>query len=968
MPKVQRKKKAVQLLVTCMAIISMIPCMPSFAMTLSERLHQQQGDTSVSTEPEIYADYATVLSEYTRLNYVSASAESATILTTENISSVLPASAIMNDYNGRQAVLDWQENLDSVEWTFQIPETGLYSMQVEYMAGSGTTDIVRRIALDGVVPFDECQNITFLRQWQVVGSIPKNAYGDELSPTMEQAYNWQTTTVADSAGLYNAPFEFYLTAGEHRLSMDMMNSPMYIHSITFVPLEDVLPYEEVRQFYQRQGYTSVEDAACRFEAENIQYVNFGSMRMSSDNDPSVYPLSRGLVRMNVMGGDNWAQGNSTMSWTFHVDKSGLYKLMVRVKNNYQSGVPSYRRIEIDGKVPFKEWEAYGFAYGNRWRSEVLAAEDGTPYEVYLEEGDHTLTMAVRVDELADVVRLLEKDTENLSALSLQIVMITGQNPDPDYDYKIEEKIPDIISRVEDLMGNLDTSMEIIRNVSGAESGIYQQLKQIKDELASLIQDTYYIPSKLNDITNIISEYGDFVTSIKTFPLALDYLQWLPLEEEVQDYKASFFSKLHTMAVEFIQSFTRDYRSVGSVGIQGTAITETIDVWIGRGKDWGELVKRLADEKFTTDTGVAVNMHIVPAGQLNSGSANALLLAVSSGQGPDVALGVTATSVAEFAMRNATQDLKEFSDFEQIQGQFWDELFVPVTYNGGVYALPETVNFKVLMYRKDIINQLGVAIPNTWEDLYTKVLPVLSQNNMQFYYPAELDIMLFQHGAKYYNDELTESALDSPAGYKAFAELCNLYTIYGVPVQADFFNRFRSGEMPMGVGDFTAYIKVLSAAPELYGRWGIALIPGHKQEDGTLNRSQGKAAAESAMILQASTKKKEAWTFLKWWVSDETQTQFGHDIESIVGSAGRWNSANKNAFEAMAWSTADLSTILEALEQIDEVPAVLGGYFTTRHIGNAFNRSVVSQMNIRESLEKAVKDINKELARRRSSMG
>lgn len=374
MPKVQRKKKAVQLLVTCMAIISMIPCMPSFAMTLSERLHQQQGDTPVSTEPEVYADYATVLSEYTRLNYVSASAESATILTTENISSVLPPSAIMNDYNGRQAVLDWQENLDSVEWTFQIPETGLYSMQVEYMAGSGTTDIVRRIALDGVVPFDECQNITFLRQWQVVGSIPKNAYGDELSPTMEQAYNWQTTTVADSAGLYNAPFEFYLTAGEHRLSMDMMNSPMYIHSITFVPLEDVLPYEEVRQFYQRQGYTSVEDAACRFEAENIQYVNFGSMRMSSDNDPSVYPLSRGLVRMNVMGGDNWAQGNSTMSWTFHVDKSGLYKLMVRVKNNYQSGVPSYRRIEIDGKVPFKEWEAYGFAYGNRWRSEVLAAE------------------------------------------------------------------------------------------------------------------------------------------------------------------------------------------------------------------------------------------------------------------------------------------------------------------------------------------------------------------------------------------------------------------------------------------------------------------------------------------------------------------------------------------------------------------------------------------------------------------
>ena len=346
----------------------------------------------------------------------------------------------------------------------------------------------------------------------------------------------------------------------------------------------------------------------------------------------------------------------------------------------------------------------------------------------------------------------------------------------------------------------------------------------------------------------------------------------------------------------------------------------------------------------------------------------MLLAVSSGDGPDVALGVDSTSVGEFAMRNAVVDLSGFSDFYEVKSKYSDKLFNPVTYNDGVYAIPETVNFKVLIYRKDIMDRLGLKVPNTWQELYKNVMPVLSQNNMQFYYPIDFEPFLYQNNAKYYSENLIESALNTTSAYKAFEEFCNLYITHGVPIQADFFNRFRTGEMPIGVGDFAMYIKILSAAPELYGRWGIHCLPAHISDDGTVNHSQGKSSAESVMILQNSKKKSAAWKFVKWWVSDTTQTTFGNDIESIVGSSARWNSANANAFYSMSWSTSDISVIREALSQFDEAPVVLGGYFTARHITNAFNRSVVSHMNIRESLEKSVKDINKELARRRASRG
>lgn len=937
------------------------------ALTLAERFNQEQpADNIEYISEDDLSDYETVYEMYRQNGYCAAPSESEIILDSSALCGDKASVKILNEYNGKTQVIDWQENIETVSWSFSVSKSGLYMIDINYMSGEGSTNIVRQIELDGKVPFSECERINFLRQWKKSGEIQKNSYGDEPSPSVVQEFQWQTVAVSDPDGMYDEPFTFYLTEGTHTLTMRYKNAPLYIHNIVFRPSETVLDYQEVLTDYRNNGYEKMLTVSGRLEAENTKYTNFSSMRMTSDDDPSVYPLSRGTVKMNSVGGESWAQGNSTITWEFDVEKSGLYKLNFRCKNNYDNGIPSYRSIAIDGKVPFKEWESYAFAYSNRWRSEVLADSNGDPYAVYLEQGRHTLTMSVRVGKLAEVVRILQKDVKVLSSLSLQIVMITGQNPDPNYDYKIEEKIPTLVSEIEGLIKNLDKSAEIIAEVSGEKSSIYQQLKQIKAELETLIEDTYYIPSKISDITSIVSEYGDYTSSIQEFPLALDYIEWLGMEDDVHDHKSSFFGKIHTMFVQFINSFTRDYQSAGGINISNVEITDTLDVWIGRGKDWGELVKRLSDQQFTPNTGIDINIHIVPAGQLNSGSANALLLAVSSGKGPDVALAVNTASVAEFAMRNAVKDLSQYSGFESVKDRFWDELFVPVTYKGGVYALPETVNFKVLIYRKDILKKLRISIPKTWEELYTNVMPVLSQNNMQFYYPSELDVMLFQHNGDYYNDALTESALGTAKAYNAFEELCNLYNIYGVPIQADFFNRFRTGEMPIGVGDFTAYIKILSAAPELYGSWGIAPVPGHVDEDGNINHSQGKASAESVMIINNSTKPEKAWEFIKWWTSDEAQTAFGNEIESLVGSAARWNTANKKAFDSLPWATADLSVIKEALSQINEVPAVLGGYFTTRHIGNAFNRCVVSQMDIRESLEKAVKDINTELLRKRSS--
>jgi hypothetical protein len=52
----------------------------------------------------------------------------------------------------------------------------------------------------------------------------------------------------------------------------------------------------------------------------------------------------------------------------------------------------------------------------------------------------------------------------------------------------------------------------------------------------------------------------------------------------------------------------------------------------------------------------------------------------------------------------------------------------------------------------------------------------------------------------------------------------------------------------------------------------------------------------------------------------------------------------------------------------EIPAVLGGYFTARHLGNAWNRIYYGRMSVRDAIEQAVEDINKEMKAKREEYG
>ena len=157
------------------------------------------------------------------------------------------------------------------------------------------------------------------------------------------------------------------------------------------------------------------------------------------------------------------------------------------------------------------------------------------------------------------------------------------------------------------------------------------------------------------------------------------------------------------------------------------IVKTLDVWIGRGREWAEIMKEIVDSDFTAETGIELNLNVVPSGGLSSsGTANLLLLSITAGTQPDLAMGVSTDMPVEYAIRGVVSDLSKMDKYQEVVSRFPNQLMIPFEYKGGVYGLPETIGFRGLFYRTDIVEELGLDIPNSWEEIFARLLPALNE--------------------------------------------------------------------------------------------------------------------------------------------------------------------------------------------------------------------------------------------------
>lgn len=870
-------------------------------------------EDDVAVEPEIYTDYANM--------------DGDSVLTTEN---------------------------SLIEFEVTVTEAGYYDMSLLYYPIEGKNSAIQRsIFLDGSLPYSELSLVEFHRVWTM--DISQTAadsngietrqwdsdnQGNDLKPSMVEAPEWIESYVFDSEGYITSQLSLYLSAGTHTITLTGLREPMLLRRLTLANAESVSSYATVKTAWDQAGYQNTSGQIIRIEAENATKSSSQMLYPQQDqSSPAVYPSSSKELLNNTIGGNSWRLNGQWIEWEFDVEQSGYYNIALFARQNFVKGIYVSRKITIDGQSPFAEMEDYGFTYKSAWNLDVLSDENDKPYYFYLEEGNHTLRMEVVLGEFADIIADVQDCVSQLNAIYRSVIRITGVAPDRYRDYEIEDSLPELEGQLVACKEQLDQAIANLRALIGKGSDKESVLVTMSDQLEELIEDQERFTEVISSYKINVRATATWVTQVVDQPLQLDRIYIYSPEENIKVEKTGFFAGLWYEICRLFWSFIIDYNQIGNVS-DGKDST-TITLWIGTGRDQANIIKSLIDSTFTPEKGINVNVQLVDM--------STLLKATLAGEGPDVAIQVANTTGAagavlgtgndtpvNYGIRNAVMDLSQFEDFEEVASRFSHSALTQMQFQGATYGLPETETFPMMFYRKDILAELDMEIPETWEDVKV-AMTVLAQNQMEFGMLPNEQIfltLLYQNGGSYYNAEGSASALDEDVAINTFKQFCEFYTDYKLDKETSVDQRFRTGESPIIIADYTLYNNLQVSAPDIAGLWGIAPVPGTVKEDGSIDHSTASTGLCS-LIMSATDEPDASWEFLKWWTSAETQTSYGYEMESLQGEAGRVPTANSEAFRNLSWNAQDMAALLEQYAWVKGIPQVPGGYYTWRNVNNAF---------------------------------
>ena len=894
---------------------------------------------------------------------------------------------VYTNYEGTDKAL-FTDTDSSVSFHVQVPQTGYYNLYMEYLIPESRGVAAERgVRINGEFPFEDAQNITFTRIWTDGGEVKTDNQGNQIRPTQIEVYDWQSSCFEDDMGYITEPYRFYLEKGDNEITLEAENEPMIIRKFMVAPVSVIQSYEEYVAKYpdisdqaMTAGYIQMiqgEDSTLR--SESSLYAKYDR------SSPTTYPNSVTNTVLNYVGGDTWRSSGQWIEWEFEVPEDGYYNIMIKGRQNYSRGSVSSRTVYIDGEIPFSEMKEISYAYSNDWECKDLADENGVPYNFYLTKGTHTIRLEATLGGVGPILEELEDSTYRVNQIYRKILVYTGANPDRYRDYYIEANYPEVMEAMELESKRLFKIVDDTVSYSGQKADNIAAAQTVAQQMERFCEKPNKITLEFTTFKDNITALGTASLNMSETKLDIDYLVVSGTGVTPKKDKANIFTKLWHETKSFFASFFVDYNSVGDV-YDESADDEVVKVWILTGRDQGTILKSMVDDTFTPESGVKVNVEIVDP--------TALLNAVLAGRGPNVVLSVGADQPVNYALRGAAEDITQFDDWEEVLSHYTPSSYEQYGLDGHIYAIPETQTFNVMFYRKDVLEEMGLEVPDTWQELI-EMLPTIQGNNLSVGIPTaagssstttattavasnvpDLSLyftLLYQYGGDMYNEMGTKTTVDDEAGIRAFDDYVRYFNDYGLPTIYDFVSRFRSGEMPIGISAYSTYNTLMVSAPEIRGLWDFTLIPGteYTNPDGTtyIDRSDFITGSATMMIAtEDESLKQKSWEFMKWWAKPDTQVRFGREIEALLGSSARYATANKDAFEQLSWSSDDIKVLSEQWDQTVGIREVPGGYYTGRHITNAIRKVINDKDDTRETIIDYSIKINEEIEKKRNEFG
>ncbi|GKX29955.1 ABC transporter substrate-binding protein [Vallitalea longa] len=270
-----------------------------------------------------------------------------------------------------------------------------------------------------------------------------------------------------------------------------------------------------------------------------------------------------------------------------------------------------------------------------------------------------------------------------------------------------------------------------------------------------------------------------------------------------------------------------------------------------------------------------------------------LAALSTGSGPDIA-GNFYFNVASWAQKGAMMDLSELIERDKYDiNDFVPSTVKTVTLNDRLYALPIAMHVNMLYYNKDMLEAAGYdKFPEKISEFKQMIndLSVVEDGNIkQLGYMPSADPGIFNiasmYGAKFVSDDGKEILEDEALinAYKFEKEFTDNYSYESIAKYGSSFGKYMSPDNPFFTGNVAVKFDgewLVSIIDEFAKDLNYSIAPLPYPDDKPELKNAGYASPSIMYIPQSTKHPEEAWTFLKYLVSEEAMVKFTAKIGNL----------------------------------------------------------------------------------------
>ncbi|GAA0291157.1 multiple sugar transport system substrate-binding protein [Gracilibacillus halotolerans] len=356
---------------------------------------------------------------------------------------------------------------------------------------------------------------------------------------------------------------------------------------------------------------------------------------------------------------------------------------------------------------------------------------------------------------------------------------------------------------------------------------------------------------------------------------------------------------------------------------------------------GQLLMDMVDEFNEANENIEITYEYIPHGEIDQ----QVSVAVAGGGLPDI-LMIDNPDHARYASMNVLEDITDKVQEWGEEAQYFEGPWASTIYEGKNYGVPFTTNALALFVNNDMLNEKGIEVPTTWDELTTASQQLTEGNTLGFSMSAisgpegmfQFLPFLLSTGANY-------DQLDDPNAYRAMEFVTNMVdegymsreTLnWG---QGEVASQFTAGNAAMMVNGPWMLPQVRNDAPDM--DFSIALIPKDSEYASVLGGEN--------LALPKGDHVEEAWTFLSWLSSKEQAMRFSE-------GSGQF-SPRVDVSDELGWEgDPHLSVFLEAIDNAQPRGPHPAWNEIAEAIQNQVHNSITGISTPEEATEQAHQDV------------